>query len=437
MLPAATARPVTDGPAAGSDAAPARTPVAFRTLGCKVNQVESEDIAADLLGRGATLVPEDQASVIIVNTCTVTAEADHKARKALRHALGLPHEPIVVVTGCMAAVDTGTLAALSERLIVEADKAQVATRVAELLDLPESPHEHTVRAGAGFHTRAMLKVEDGCDNFCTYCIVPFARGVPRSVPLTNVVAEAAALVDAGICEIVVTGINVGRYHDPATGSDLAALLAAIAATGVPRLRLSSIEPPDVTPEFLATVAGLPAFAPHLHVPLQSGSDEILAAMGRTYAVADFEALTARACEAIPGIALTTDVLVGFPGETSTHAQETLAILERIGFSRMHVFRYSRRPGTPAADYPDQVDPRDIAARATAVRAAGERMAAEWLQSFVGRDVRVLAERVGTGGIEGTTEHYARARIATSDAPIGEVVVAHVTGVVSGMLVAAR
>ncbi|MHB9002677.1 MAG: MiaB/RimO family radical SAM methylthiotransferase [Coriobacteriia bacterium] len=412
---------------------PGRTPVAFRTLGCKVNQVESEDIAADLLGRGATLVPEDEAAVIIVNTCTVTAEADHKARKALRHALGLPHSPIVVVTGCLAAVAGGGLAELSERLIVEVDKEQVALRVAELLDLPDSPHEHAVRAGAHFHSRAMLKVEDGCDNFCTYCIVPHARGVPRSVPLASVVAEATSLVQAGVGELVVTGINVGRYHDPATGADLAALLAAIAATGVPRLRLSSIEPPDVTPEFLVVVAGLPAFAPHLHVPLQSGSDEILAAMGRKYTVADFETFAARAREAIPGIALTTDVLVGFPGESPTHAQKTLATLERIGFAKLHVFRYSRRPGTPAADYPDQVDPREITARATAVRGLGERMAAEWLQSFVGTDVYVLVERVGTGGIEGTTEHYAKARVATSDAPFGEVVAARVTGEGSGML----
>jgi threonylcarbamoyladenosine tRNA methylthiotransferase MtaB len=425
-----------DGSAADGTAAPAPTPVAFRTLGCKVNQVESEDIAADLLGRGATLVPENDAAVIIVNTCTVTAEADHKARKALRHALGLPHEPIVVVTGCLAAMDAGALSALSSRLIVEADKEQVAARVAALLDLPDSPHEHAVRAGAGFHSRAMLKVEDGCDNFCTYCIVPHARGVPRSVPLDDVVAEAASLVDAGISEIVVTGINVGRYHDAATGSDLPALLAAIADTGVPRLRLSSIEPPDVTPDFLATVAALPAFAPHLHVPLQSGSDAILTAMGRTYSVADFEASIVDARAAIPGLAVTTDVLVGFPGETPTHAEETLATLERIGFSKLHVFRYSRRPGTPAADYPDQVDPREIGARAAAVREAGERMHDDWLQSFVGRDVCVLAERTNTGRIEGTTEHYAKARIMGGDACIGEVVVARATGVVSGVLEAA-
>lgn len=397
-----------DRPGAGVDQSV--LPVAFRTLGCKVNQVESEDIAADLLGRAVRVVTQEHAAVIVVNTCTVTAEADRKARKAIRRALALPSAPTVVVTGCMAAVDPSVLEALGERVVVEADKERVADRVAALVGALDEPHEHAVRAGTGFHTRAMLKVEDGCDNFCTYCIVPHARGLPRSVPLEDVLAEARALVAAGVPEIVVTGINVGRYADVTTGADLADLIVALGETGVGRLRLSSVEPPDLTERLLTAVAATPVFAPHLHVPLQSGSDAVLAGMGRAYAVAEYEERIRAARAALPGLALTTDVLVGFPGETLTHAEETLATLERIGFAKLHVFRYSRRPGTPAADRDDQVASGDIAARAESVRCLGDRMRGEWLDARIGAPADVLVERVGSGTAEGTTAHYEKVRI---------------------------
>lgn len=385
--------------------------VAFRTLGCKVNQVESEDIAAGLLGRGVALMAEEDAAVIVVNTCTVTAEADHKARKAIRHALALPQGPVVVVTGCMAAVDGAAIEALGERVVVEADKERVAERVGELLGIGDAPHEHALRAGAGFHTRAMLKVEDGCDNFCTYCIVPYARGVPRSVPLDRVLAEAGALARVGVREFVVTGINVGRYRDPETGTDLAGLLAALGETGVPRLRLSSIEPPDVNARFLEVVPRIAAFCPHLHVPLQSGSDRVLARMGRAYDTAEFEARIARAREAFGhDLAVTTDVLVGFPGETEEDIAATIALCERVGTSKLHVFRYSRRPGTQAASMVDPVDPAVIAARAARVREAGERLRSAWLDAHIGASVEVLVEESTAASCTGTTREYARVRV---------------------------
>ena len=400
--------------------------VAFRTLGCKVNHVESEDIAADLIGRGARLSGEDEAAVVVINTCTVTGEADAKARKAVRHALKAAAEPLVVVTGCLASVDRASLEALDERVVVEPDKSRVAELVAKRLGLDSGPRGHEVRAGADFHTRAMLKVEDGCDNFCSYCIVPYARGVPRGVALGEAEAEASALVSAGVREIVLTGINIGRYRDQASGADLAALVTAIAGTGIERLRLSSIEPPDLTREFLAAIAAVPAFCPHLHVPLQSGSDAVLAAMGRHYTAEQFAAFIGDARDALPHLAVTTDVIAGFPGETAAQADDTLALCEEIGFAKLHVFRYSERAGTPAAAMPGQVAPATKSERAAALRRTGDALRARYLAGRVGGEARVLIERgraISDSGARialGTSEDYVRVRVEGASVSTGQV-----------------
>jgi len=390
----------------------ARLPVAFRTLGCKVNRVESEDIAAELIGRGAVVTSEDEAAVIVVNTCTVTGEADSKARKAVRQSLKAARHPVVVVTGCLAAVDPESLAALDPRVVVEPDKERVAEKVADALGLDEEPHAHAVRAGEGFRTRAMLKVEDGCDVFCAYCIVPHARGNPRSVPLAGAVAQARALADAGVREVVLTGINLGRYRDG--DADLAALVESVAGAGIERIRLSSIEPPDLTDSLLATLANTPAACAHLHVPLQSGSDAVLQAMRRTYSVAEYEQRIAAARAALPGVAVTTDVMAGFPGETDAHAAETLAACERIGFAKLHVFRYSERPGTPAAAMV-QVPPEVRAARASALRTTGDRLRERYIAGRLGTAAEVLVETAADGIATGTTPEYLRVEFA---APAG-------------------
>lgn len=389
--------------------------VAFRTLGCKVNRVESEDMAADLLGRGVLLASEDQADVVVVNTCTVTGEADAKARKAVRQALASPASPVVVVTGCLAAVDPAALESLGDRVVVEADKARVAGRVAEALGIDaDAGHGQIVRAGEWFRTRAMLKIEDGCDVFCSYCIVPHARGNPHSVPLAVVVKTATDLVEAGAREIVLTGINLGRYRDEAY--DLADVVQAVAQTGVQRLRLSSIEPPDLTPRLLETLGSIPAFCRHLHVPLQSGSDPVLSAMRRAYGVADYRRTIESAHEALPCVSLTTDVMVGFPGEDDSDAARTRSICEEIGFSKLHVFRYSARPGTPAAEMP-QVDPTVKAERARLLRQVGDALRGRFLDAQVGRRSELLVERELNGSFEGTTRDYVRVRVSPSVAGV--------------------
>jgi threonylcarbamoyladenosine tRNA methylthiotransferase MtaB len=395
----------------------AGVPVAFRTLGCKVNRVESDAIAADLLGRGVRLASEDEAAVIVINTCTVTGEADAKARKAVRQALRAASSPVVVVTGCLAVLDADALAGLGERVVVEADKAQVAHRVAALLDLGGRASGSVVRTGGAFRTRAMLKIEDGCDNFCSYCIVPFARGVPRAVPLAEAVADAEALAEAGVREIVLTGINIGRYRDAATGADLAALVDAIARTGVTRLRLSSIEPPDLSGELLATLARTRAVCEHIHVPLQSGSDVVLKAMGRAYTAEQYASWIEEARAAIPGLAVTTDVIAGFPGETDAHHAETLAFVERVGFAKLHVFRFSSRPGTPAAEM-RQVPPEARAHRAAELRDLGDVLRDRYVSGHTGSKAEVLVERVRGGVATGTTRDYLHVSIPSGHS-VGE------------------
>jgi len=406
------------GVEAGSTAA---LTVAFRTLGCKVNRVESEQIAAELLGGGVLLVAEDEAQVVVINTCTVTGEADAKARKAIRHALKATSHPIVVVTGCLAALDTGELRAISPRVVVEADKERVAGVVATMLGANLGPGAATrrpVRVGEGFRTRAMIKIEDGCDNFCSYCIVPYARGVPRAVSFAEVVDSAASLVDEGVAEIVLSGVNIGRYDD--AGRDVADLVAAVASTGVARLRLSSIEPPDLTARLLDVLGETPSVCQHLHVPLQSGSDDVLGAMSRTYTIAEYEARIEAARSAIAGLAVTTDVIAGFPGESERDHALTIEAARRIGFAKLHVFRYSERSGTAAAQM-EQLTPDVRSSRAAELREVGERLREEHIASRAGSTAELLVESVAAGVATGTTRDYIRVSVEAEAASPGDCV----------------
>ena len=254
----------------------------------------------------------------------------------------------------------------------------------------------------------MVKIEDGCDAFCSYCIVPYARGLPRAVPLDTVVGEVARLVAAGVKEVVLTGINLGRYRDGVAG--LAEVVEAVAATGVRRLRLSSIEPLDLDDRLLGVLAATPAFCAHLHVPLQSGSDAVLSTMGRTYTLAEYAERLHAARAALPGLAITTDVIAGFPGETDRDAALTEQACEELEFAKLHVFRYSARMGTSAAGMA-QVDPSLRQRRAEALRDLDHRLRERFLTSHVGDVAEVLVERIADGSAEGTTREYIRVGFA--------------------------
>jgi threonylcarbamoyladenosine tRNA methylthiotransferase MtaB len=404
-----------------------------------VNRVESEQIASALLGGGVRLASEAEASVVIVNTCTVTGEADRKARKAVRHALGSAAGPVVVVTGCLAALDAEGLESLGDRVVVEPEREQVAARVCALLGMPMPSAAVPVRSGDGFRVRAGVKIEDGCDAFCSYCIVPHARGLPRSVDLRDVVREVSGLVAAGTVEVVLTGVNIGRYDSNGVG--LAGLLEAVAATGIRRLRISSIEPLDLTEALLDVFAATDQLCPHLHVPLQSGSDPVLAAMERGYSSGEYLSRVAMVRERLPGVTLTTDVMAGFPGERETDADRTLALVRQVAFARLHVFRYSRREGTPAAAMTAQVSPPDTARRAAMLRAEDSRLRSAHAASRRGGEADVLIEEVTATGGEvvaiGTTRDYLRVSLSGERVSPGDLVRVRLGREQSGVLTSER
>lgn len=353
--------------------------VALVNLGCRVNRVELDAMALELERQGCQLVGQREAQVVVINTCAVTGEAQAKTRKAVRHAANLPQRPCVIATGCVASLFADELRAIAPSVVVEANKGQVPQRVGEALgaDAHEAPlpgeadslvlPEGTAKTTPTGRTRPGIKVQDGCDNHCTFCIVWKARGRSRSVELTRVLQEVREAQGRGAREVVLTGINLGNYRSTAHDGTRIALPGLIDAiletTDVGRVRLSSIEPPDVTDELLAVMAAAgERVAPFLHVCLQSGCDKTLREMGRVYDTASFAHMTERARAALPDLALGTDLIVGFPGETDEDFEQSLSFCRQMSFARMHVFRYSKRPGTPAAARTDQVESAVLARR---------------------------------------------------------------------------
>jgi threonylcarbamoyladenosine tRNA methylthiotransferase MtaB len=372
--------------------------VACFNLGCRVNRVELDDIAQALEELGCAIVEEGRAAAVVVNSCAVTGEAQAKTRKAVRHAAGLPAAPRVFVTGCAAMLFADELRDISPAVVVEPDKSRVASRVAS--SLGATPGACAVGEGSFStptgRTRPGVKVQDGCDRRCSYCIVWKARGPARSLPFDQALGRVRDQVARGAEEVVLTGVNLGSYQDGER--DLAGLLAGLlAGCEVGRLRLSSVEPDDLTDEVLAVMAASEGrVAPFLHLPLQSGCDETLRRMRRAYDAAGFADAVRRAREALPGVAIACDLIVGFPGETDAEFERSLEFCRRIGFSRMHVFRYSRRPGTPAASAEGQVDPRVIASRARRMRELAARMRAEEAARRIGQEELVLVQSPGRG-----------------------------------------
>ena len=382
-----------------------RPGVCLLNLGCRVNRVELDLMASELEAAGAVLVDEAVADAIVVNTCAVTGEAEAKTRKAVRRAAGMPKAPAVVATGCVASLFSAELSELAPNVVVEANKSLVAGRVLDLLGLAAG----SVTDEGGLvaaptptgRTRPGVKIQDGCDNRCTYCIVWKARGRGRSLAPEDVLAGIRAAQARGAHEVVLTGINLGSYRwerDGAPDLRLPGLLDLIMEkTDVERVRLSSIEPPDVTPELCDAMARAgERVAPFLHVCLQSGSDRTLRRMARVYRTDLFRRAVEEARSLVPRLALGTDLIVGFPGETDEDFADSLAFCEEMRFAKMHVFRYSRRPGTPAADFPDQVDPHVMAARGARMRELAGRMRREEAAGLVGADDLVVVQYPGRG-----------------------------------------
>ena len=388
-------------------------------VGCKLNLAEMEALGRDLQALGASLVDTpEEADLCIFNSCTVTATAAGKSRRHVRQLVRRAPRAQIVVTGCHATQAPEDLTALSPRVLAVGNphKEEILAYVRARMGAIQAAR---VERRRGLRTRAFVKVQDGCDNRCTYCVVRIARGPQHSRPLEAVLQEVRERVAEGYLEVVLTGVHVGAYGQD-LGTDLAALIRRILAeTEVRRLRLSSIEPHDLRPEFLSLWED-PRLCPHLHLPLQSGSDAVLRRMGRRYTADQFAAWVEAARAAIPDLAVTTDVIVGFPGETEEEFAETLAFVEAIGFARVHIFPFSARPGTPAAAMPGRVPPPVVRERCGALQEVAAAGARRFARAFLGRTMEVLFEqrRAGAQGSPplwtGLTGNYLRVGVASGE-----------------------
>lgn len=407
------------------------------TLGCKVNQAESEAIARELMGADWTAAAEsEKADVCIVNTCTVTQKASMQSRQAVRRAIRSHPQAHILVTGCYAQVCPDDFRDIKgvHYIVGQAQKQAIGHMVRKIHD---EPLPGAVPTGSGrdqkpgfepknppppladSRTRPFLKIQDGCDAFCTYCIVPYARGRSRSMPLENVLQCIDQVATAGYHEVVLTGIHLGAYgRDLSPGCDLAQLLERIQAAGsIDRVRLSSIEPFELTPEIIDRVAGSEIFCRHFHIPLQSGDDEILKKMGRPYCARDFERLIHKIHGAMPDAAIGVDTLIGFPGESAAAFARTLELIAALPVSYLHVFPFSVRPGTAAAKFSGRIDAAVIKERCEQMRRLGNEKRARFYRQFIGRAQRVLVESRRdsvTGFLKGISSNYLPVLIDAGD-----------------------
>jgi threonylcarbamoyladenosine tRNA methylthiotransferase MtaB len=430
-------------PEARAEGEPPR--VAFVTLGCKVNQSDTQKAIADFCAAGFRIVPPHAAAdVYVVNSCSVTHVADRKSRQWLRRGARLNPDALVVATGCYAESGRETLEGMGEVGLVVGYKEKdnllglVLERVGEVRnqkseiryfgnegDEGRKPSwlgdDGDVSEDFRSRTRAMVKVEDGCNDFCTFCIIPFTRGMPRSTPTNEVVRVVKERLAEGYKEIVLTGVHMGKYGqdhaqrkraaaDPTEARDLPGVVEAVLErTDVPRLRITSVEPTDAVMmlPLLANARYKGRLAPHLHLPLQSGCDATLARMKRDYDTAEYAQVVRQVREAVPGISITTDLIVGFPGEDEGEWAQTRAFVERMEFAKVHVFPFSRRPGTPAYTMEGQVRPDVAHNRTKEAIELSERHEAAFAVQHLGLTLPVLWEEEHDGVWGGLTDNYLR------------------------------
>lgn len=412
--------------------------VAFYTLGCKVNQYETEAMAEAFEKAGYELVDfEEAADVYVINTCTVTGLSSRKSRQAIRRAKQLNRGAIVAAVGCYPQTAREEVESIPE--------VDIVAGTADRLKLPE--YVEKFRNGEGRisavgnimgrrafedlkierykgRTRAFLKIQEGCSQFCSYCIIPYARGPIRSRPAEDVVAEVRKLSEAGFREVVLTGIHIASYGKDQGQIRLLDLIKLIHdVDGIERIRLGSIEPTMITGDFVAQAAAMEKLCPHYHISLQSGCDETLARMNRKYRTADYKKAVDLLREQIPDVSVTTDVMVGFPGETEEEFGKTYEFLEMIRFAKMHVFKYSPRKGTPAAAFEGQVDGTVKEYRSAKVIELSDRCAFEFNSRYLGREMPVLYEQEvkDSGGLyEGLTPNYIRVLANADNSILGNI-----------------
>lgn len=417
----------------------------FVTLGCKVNQAESEALAQVLSDEGYTIVKEtENPDVVIINTCTVTGTGSSKSRKIIRKIAKEHPKSTVVVMGCYSQtkpeeigkiegvdiiVGTQERQAVLKHLKTVRERGKVSTLPEQSCLMTEDNKGHLTRepiydiksfdrktvyeelplVHSESKTRAMIKIQDGCSQFCTYCIIPYARGPSRSRDPENILAEARYLLERGYKEIVLTGVHIAAYGNDLKEKHrtLAELITQlIKLPGMNRLRLGSIEPMEFTPELLEVVTSSEVICPHFHIPLQSAVNKILAKMKRPYTIEEYAFLLEKLRAKLPDSAIAADIMTGFPGETDEDHQQALEFVESCGFASIHVFPYSRREGTPAADMPSQISGKVKAERVRDLIRIGRQSRRRYISKFVGETVEVLIEKIdATGDVKGHTRNY--------------------------------
>ncbi|MBJ6723185.1 tRNA (N(6)-L-threonylcarbamoyladenosine(37)-C(2))-methylthiotransferase MtaB [Geomesophilobacter sediminis] len=417
--------------------------VAITTLGCKINQFESAAMTEALAKEGYELVPfSETADVYIINSCTVTAKTDAESRRLIRRGNRLNPDARIVVTGCYAQMAGEDLLKIPgvNLILGNSEKRSITDFLRDLGDEPKAVVSDIAREKSteGFqletfaeHTRAFLQVQNGCDARCAYCIVPYARGASRSVAPREALDAISSFAAKGFQEVVLTGIHLGAYGlDLTPPTNLLFLLEeADAVAAVPRLRVGSVEPTEIPPEFVEFLAGSRTVCPHLHIPLQSGSDGVLDRMNRGYTTALFRELVASLVAAVPDICLGADVIAGFPTETDAEFSEACDFIASLPLAYLHVFPYSARPGTPAATMTPQISPAVVRDRAAALRKISEKKMAEYCLRFVGRELQVLVQKENESGLsrnyltvrllEGKAEYNTEVPVLITEARGGE------------------
>jgi threonylcarbamoyladenosine tRNA methylthiotransferase MtaB len=396
--------------------------VSFITLGCKVNHTETESMAGLFRQRGYIIVePSEAADVYVINTCSVTHLGERKSRQMVRRAIRSNPDAIVAVTGCFAQISPQEASKISgvdvivgttdrSRIVDFVEKAARENKpvlaVRDIMDTRE--FEDIPLSDTLGRTRAFLKIQDGCDNYCSYCIIPYARGHLRSRSIESIRRESSHLADLGFKEIVLTGINLGAYGRETAGFSLAdAVRTVLEEDRIARVRLSSTDSLEVSGALIELLEADARLCPHLHLPLQSGEDSVLAAMRRPYTTKDFARLADEIRGRVTDLALTTDIIVGFPGETADSFARTLEFAAMMDFAKIHVFPYSRRAGTPAASLNQQIGDDEKKRRVAELTALGKRSGENFRRRFLGREMPVLVETVAEGVAEGLTPNYQR------------------------------
>jgi len=400
------------------------TSFSVKFLGCKVSQADVMIARRALLAAGHTEAREDEADLHVINTCCITSEAEAKSRQSVRRSLKTAAE--VLVSGCAVNLNAAQFRAIDDRVkpfvgppeAVAGDMAQALGGCADL--------EHDVLArqspGQAARTRGFVKIQDGCDCHCAYCIIPTVRGTARSRPARAVLEEARRRVDQGQPEMVMTGISVGDYRDPERGLELGELMVEVAQVpGVERVRLSSVEVIHVKDSLLAALATEPKVCPHLHVPMQSGDDDVLAGMGRHYSAGEYMEIVSELRAAVPHVNLTTDVIVGFPTETDAAFQRTLNAVDAAGITRVHAFSYSPRPGTVAERLGDRVTPEEKKRRSRELRGLSELRSRQHRTAKLGGRERVLIDKVADTQCSGYAADYTRCYLPGGVAGRGEMI----------------